>query len=53
MGLFEKEGGLALAFFLAQQVSQRDAPPVGGFEVRFFSRFGGFAKAHRAARPLP
>jgi len=24
------------------QVSQRDAPPIGGFEVWFLSRFGGF-----------
>jgi hypothetical protein len=37
----------------AQQVSQRDAPPVGGFEVLFLSRFGGFVSLSLAARPLP
>jgi len=37
----------------AQQVGQRDAPPVGGFEVRFLSGFGGFVSLSLAARPLP
>jgi len=38
----------------AQQVSQRDAPPVGGFEVWFFNQ-GSVAslKSSEAARPLP
>jgi len=40
-------------YCLAQQVSQRDAPPVGGFEVQFFSKFGGFVSLSLAARPLP
>jgi len=35
----------------AQQVSQRDAPPVGGFEIWFLSRFCGFALLSLAARP--
>jgi hypothetical protein len=37
----------------AQQVGQRDAPPVDGFEVWFLSRFGGFVSLSLAARPLP
>jgi len=37
----------------AQQVSQRDAPPGGGFEVLVFIMFGGFVSLSLAARPLP
>jgi len=37
----------------AQQVSQRDAPPIGGFEIWFLSEVGGFAWLPLAARPLP
>ncbi len=37
---------------LAQQVGQRDAPPVGGFEVSFVSKFGGFVSRSLAAPPL-
>jgi len=36
---------------LAQQVGQRDAPPVGGFEVSFVSKFGGFVSRSLAAPP--
>jgi len=30
-----------------------DAPPCGGFEVLFLSRFGCFVSLSLAARPLP
>jgi len=45
-------GCLASAYFSAQQVGQRDAPPVGGFEVRFFIKVWWLRLASASGAPL-
>jgi hypothetical protein len=51
-GVFARYGSLRVTFMPNKSVKW-DAPPVGGFEGWFLSRFGGFVWLPLAARPLP